>query len=176
MSEEIAAAAGDLATVQQLRAELATAQALIAGQKRLLTQAQERERIATEAYNQQQTSQRELEALYQAALVDWQKARADNAALLGIARRAHQVATYATALDDLSALNAEHPGAALLSELTDLRGALATAQAELDRSQPIVIAAARLDATVRGDGNGKCWVSAHEVDGLRRALEQARIV
>ena len=82
------------------------------------------------------------------------------------------------ALDDMlqAFANAEHPGTALLAELTDLRATLASAHAELDRAQPIVIAAARLVETIRGDGNGRCWCAAHEADGLRSALEKARLV
>lgn len=71
-------------------------------------------------------------------------AEADNAALLAIARRANRVVTYNEAMEYVARLNADHPGAALLTELADLRGALASAQAELDHSQPIVLAAARL--------------------------------
>lgn len=92
MSEEVLTASADLATIQQLHAELAAAQSVIGGLRRSLAaaqterdtlyaeldrwraasaelaQAQGRERVATEAYNQQQSSYRELETLYQAAI------------------------------------------------------------------------------------------------------------
>lgn len=126
-SEEVAAAGG---LVEELRA----AQVTIAGQKRLIEQ-------------------------LRADVAFWWWIVGDldeNGTLMG----SDNASTRAR-----EALSAGHPGAELLAELeqqrdvikrqvaqsaadhqalTELRGALATAQAELDRSQPIVIAAARL--------------------------------
>lgn len=66
MSEEIAASGADLATLMRINAELHAALSTMEGYKRALEQAQERERLAMDAYDQQQSSYRELEALYQA--------------------------------------------------------------------------------------------------------------
>jgi hypothetical protein len=88
--------------------------------------AQERERIATDTYNGQQQSYRELETLYQGAQERALKAEADAATLQQLIQR------Y---LDDIQMspleLNAglrAHPGAALLAELDAARAVVAVAR------------------------------------------------
>jgi len=73
-----------------------------------------------------------------------ERLKADNAALLGVAKRAHQMLPYDVAMADVALLKAEHPGAQLLAENTELRGALDVALAELERSRPHLFALARL--------------------------------
>lgn len=116
--------------VEELNDELQAARATIDRQRRVIEQAQERERIAASAYEQQQTSYRELEGLYHDAQQNYLNVLrtngevavlnvnllADNAALLEIALRAGQVQTYEQGMADVAALKAEHPGTTLLAE------------------------------------------------------------
>lgn len=109
------------ARAEQAEAELDAARATIAGLQRSLAQAQERERTTADVYQQQQTSYRELEGLYTAMTERAQGAEADNAALLAIARRSHEPKTWLGLQEIADALKAEHPGAALLAEIAELR-------------------------------------------------------
>jgi hypothetical protein len=135
MSHEVQETDVNLATIVRLTAELDAAGALISGLRRTL--AQERERVTSETYHAQQSSYREIEALY--------------TAMTERAQQAEMERDYFADTD-------------LQTERDQLRAALDVAQAELDCSQPIVIAAARLAA----GPDAQCW------QALYQALEKAR--
>jgi len=169
----------DTTTTTTTDAELAAAQDVIAGLRRSLAEARERERIATEAYNQQQTSYRELETLYQAATERALKAEADAAAQQKALDAAVAYVTYTHAAyhgdtnqvelwaiyhDAIRTIPAgKHPGAALLAE----HDALAAWACES--------CGARFAESVRPamlEGVTRCSKCV-EVDQLRAALRQA---
>src|SRR5262245_14123788 len=81
MSHEIQETDANLAHIARLEAELDTALTLISGLRRTLSQAQERERITAETYHAQQSSYREMEALYLASSERCLQVQADAAAL-----------------------------------------------------------------------------------------------
>ena len=159
MSEDIALSDANIREIQRLRG--------------LLAASAERERIVVEDKERAWTDAAALRGL----ITSYQNARyqlenhlnelSDDEVLMRIREKK-------AAEDGLKrALYVDYPGASIYTDLADLRAALTTAQQELDVSQPIVIAAARLDASIRGDGNGRCWCGAREADQLRSALEQA---
>lgn len=174
MSEELNLADGNIREIMRLRGLLAVAEADAAA----LRSAAQTYRNARELIMRDSEQFSDAECL---AII-----REKNVADSLLAKLLADLHGGAALLAELTELRAERDdlrhhfdaavrrGDGCLAELTDLRAALATAQTEIDRSQPIVIAAARLVETIRGDGNGRCWVSAHEADGLRSALEKAR--
>lgn len=119
MSEEIALAAADLATAAQLRRErdaLAIQVRALSGQAADLVAdrdhwtlaaraAQQRERTAAQAYQQQQSSHRELEALYTAMTERAQQAERERDLAQKLANDAEQRARVAE--QELLALRAK---------------------------------------------------------------------
>lgn len=119
MSEEVLQAAADLDYVSQLRSIAERLSTQLTRMDAELILAKGRERVAVEAYERQQSSQRELEALYQAACER-----------------------------------------------------LIEAETELAELRRVAGASRQLVATIRGDGNGRCWCGAKAADALRKELHE----